>query len=158
MQLTTKYPLPEIVDRAKVAAARGGLPAEEVVRDAVEVFKVLASPVRVCIMHALAHDELSVGDLARALDLSLSVASHQLALLRRMKLVAARSEARLTFYRATDDFVGHLVHDCLVHVDKALTVSGKSHHHAHRLSSQGVFRKRAAGARKATTTRRSTRL
>jgi DNA-binding transcriptional ArsR family regulator len=94
VQLTTRHPLPGVVDREKVAAARAGLPAEDVVQDAVEVFKVLSSPVRICIMHALAHDELSVGDLARALDLSLSVASHQLALLRRMKLVAARGGPR----------------------------------------------------------------
>lgn len=93
VQLNMKHRLPELVDREKVVAARAGLPAEEVVRGAVEVFKVLSSPVRVCIMHALAHDELSVGDLARVLDLSLSVASHQLALLRRTKLVAARGEA-----------------------------------------------------------------
>lgn len=146
MQLNTKHRLPEVVDREKVAAARAGLPAEEVVRDAVEVFKVLSSPVRVCMMHALAHDELSVGDLARALDLSLSVASHQLALLRRMKLVAARGEGRLTFYRATDDFVGHLVHDCLAHVGERLAVPGKSHHHAHRVSPASGSQERATKA------------
>ena len=131
MQSDTRHSLPEIVDRERVAATRAGLPAEAVLADAVEVFKVLSSPVRICIMHALAHGELSVGDLARALDLSLSGASHQLTLLRRMKLVAARRDGRLTFYRATGDFVGHLVHDCLAHVDERLGLAGHTHHHPH---------------------------
>ena len=124
---TTKQPLPEIVDRKKVAAARAGRPADDIVRDAVDVFKVLASPVRIGIIHALAHQEMSVGDLARALDLSLSVASHQLALLRTMRLVAARDQGRLAFYRVTDALVGRLVHACLVQV-------GEAHQHPHRVS------------------------
>lgn len=114
-----KAALPDIVDLAKVRATRTQLPADEALRDAVEVFKALANPVRLSILHALAHQELSVGDLARALDLSLSVASHQLSLLRRLKLVEGRDEGRLTFYRATDRTVSHLVHDCLAHVGHA---------------------------------------
>jgi ArsR family transcriptional regulator, lead/cadmium/zinc/bismuth-responsive transcriptional repressor len=126
------FALPDIVDPAIVAATRRALPAHEVVSDAVEVFRLLASPVRLRIMHALAHHEMSVGDLARAMDLSLSRTSHQLALLRRMKLVACRDEGRLAFYRATDDFVGHLVHDCLAHVEEKLAVGSQPHHHRHR--------------------------
>lgn len=126
--------MPDIVDPRTVAVTRGALPAHEVVSDAVEVFRLLASPVRLRIMHALAHHEMSVGDLARAMGLSLSRTSHQLALLRRMKLVASRDEGRLAFYRATDDFVGHLVHDCLAHVGEKLGVGSQPHHHRHRLS------------------------
>ena len=125
MRTSTKHALPEIVERKKVVAARAGLPADDVVRDAVDVFKVLASPVRIGIIHALAHHEMSVGDLAHALDLSLSVASHQLALLRRMKLAVARNQGRLTFYRVTDALVERLVQACLTHV-------GESHQHPHR--------------------------
>jgi ArsR family transcriptional regulator len=127
-------PLPAVVDARALAAARRGLPDEEVLRDATEVFKALASPVRLSIMHALAHDEMSVGDLAQALDLSLSVTSHQLSLLRRMKLVAGRDQGRLTFYRVIDEFVWHLIHDCLGHVGAMLGRSS-DHLHPHRASS-----------------------
>ena len=129
--------LPEIVSAKKVRAAQNGLPAPEVLVEAVEIFKVLANPVRLALMHALAHDELTVGDLARALDLSLSVASHQLARLRRMRLVASRDERRLTFYRATDEFVAHLVHDCLAHADATLGRQSAPHHHPYRLPRPG---------------------
>jgi len=133
MVTEAKRDLPEIVSSRKIRAARHGLPAPEVLREAAEVFRLLANPVRLSLMHALAHDELTVGDIAHALDLSLSVASHQLALLRRMRLVASRDEGRLTHYRATDEFVGHLVHDCLAHVDEALDMPSRRHHHPHRL-------------------------
>ena len=129
-----KRALPELVSAEQVRATRDGLPAPEALAEAVEVFKLLANPVRLSLMHALAHDELTVGDLARALDLSLSVTSHQLALLRRMRLVASRDEGRLTYYRATDELVGHLVHDCLAHVGERLGLRSVPHHHAHRVS------------------------
>jgi DNA-binding transcriptional ArsR family regulator len=137
MPKPVKHALPEIVSAEKVKATREGLAAPEVLREAVEVFKVLANPARISLMHALAHNELTVGDLARALGLSLSVTSHQLALLRRMRLVACRDEGRLTYYQATDAFVGHLVHDCLAHVGGQLGRKGAPHHHAHRLPRRG---------------------
>jgi hypothetical protein len=65
--------------------------------------------------------------------LSLSVTSHQLARLRRMRLVASRDESRLTYYRATDEFVGHLVHDSLAHASATLGVQNAPHHHPHRV-------------------------
>jgi DNA-binding transcriptional ArsR family regulator len=110
---------------------RGGLPGPEVVADAIEVFKALSNPIRLRLVHALAHDELCVGDLARAFDLTMSAVSHQLALLRRLKLVASRDDGCQTYYRIADDFVGHLVHDCLAHVGQRRP--GRSHHHRHRL-------------------------
>ena len=99
------------------------------VADASEVFKALTNPTRIRIMHALTHEEMSVGDLARALTLSMSALSHQLALLRRMRLVAARDEGRQTFYRVVDHFVGHLVHDCLAHVEQLQPVASRRHPH-----------------------------
>jgi DNA-binding transcriptional ArsR family regulator len=127
--------LPEVRDARKVAAARAGLPPPEVVADAVEVFKALASPIRLRIVHALAHEELSVGDLAHAFHLSLSATSHQLAVLRRLKLVAARELGRVTLYRAINDAVGSLVHDCFAHL-------GSEHRHPHAPPARRTRRRR----------------
>jgi DNA-binding transcriptional ArsR family regulator len=139
----TTPPLPGIVSVTQVRTARDGRPAPDVLADAAEVFRLLANPVRLSLIHALAHAELTVGDLARALGLSLSGTSHQLALLRRRRLVATRDEGRLTFYRATDEFVGHLVHDCLAHVSATLDRQSSPHHHSHKLARQ---RKQPPGA------------
>lgn len=109
-----------------------GLPLAGVVEDAVEVFQALANPTRVRVLHALAHEELCVGDLARVLGTSMSALSHQLALLRRVRLVRARDEGRQTFYSVSDPFVGDLVHDCLAHVEGRSGRSSLVHPHPHR--------------------------
>lgn len=121
MPTTARAPLPRLDDAARVRRVQEGLPADDVVAEAVDVFHSLSSPLRLRLVHALAHDELCVGDLAHALGLSMSAVSHQLALLRHLRLVSARAEGRKTYYRVTDAFVGHLVHDCLAHV-------GDEHH------------------------------
>lgn len=90
-------------------------PDPEVLIAAVEVFKALGNPQRLALIHTLSHAELSVGDVARGLGMSLTVASQHLAILRRLKLVAGRDDGRLTYYRVIDDVVSHLVHDCLEH-------------------------------------------
>lgn len=128
----TKPALPRALDAPKVKRAAAGLPVENAVQNACEVFQALANPTRIRIMHALAHDEMSVGDLARALGLSMSALSHQLAILRLLRLVAAREEGRQTFYRVIDHFVGDLVHDCLAHVEEGGHGSRRGHQHPHK--------------------------
>lgn len=127
----TKPALPPAYDARKVKRATEGLPIQDAVDSATEVFQALANPNRIRIMHALAHDEMSVGDLARALGLSMSALSHQLAMLRLLRLVAAREEGRQTFYRVIDHFVGDLVHDCLAHIEQGTAATGR-HRHPHK--------------------------
>lgn len=128
MHITT----PKIWDRKAVASARKGIPPENVVRDAVDVFKAFANPTRVRIMHALAHNEMCVGDLAHVLALRMSTLSHQLAVLRQLKLITARDDGRQTFYSCADHFISELVHSCLAHVERGNTTSAHAHKHPHR--------------------------
>ena len=121
--------MPRARDARKIELTTAGLPIEDAVQNACEVFQALANPNRIRIMHALAHEEMSVGDLARALGLSMSALSHQLALLRLLRLVAAREEGRTRCYRVVDHFVGDLVHDCLAHVEQG---SRPGHQHPHK--------------------------
>ena len=53
-----------------------------------ETFRLLGDATRVRILDALSHAELCVNDLARRLSLSESAVSHQLRLLRSVRLVA----------------------------------------------------------------------
>ncbi len=125
-----KLLLPQVDDVAKVRMVRDSLPTEDATSEAVEVFLVLSNPLRLRLVHALAHNELCVGDLAHALGLSMSAVSHQLGLLRHLKLVAARDEGRKTYYRVIDELVARLVHDCLGYVGGENP--GSRHHHPHR--------------------------
>jgi ArsR family transcriptional regulator len=81
-----------------------------------ETFKALSDPTRVRIVSLLRRDELCVCDLAAALGMSQSAVSHQLRILRDLRLVRWRREGRLVFYKLDDDHVADLFQRGLEHV------------------------------------------
>ena len=80
------------------------------------IFKALADPTRVRVLHALLHSELCVSDLATLLAMTESAVSHQLRLLRDLQIVRARRNGKLMFYTLDDDHVIHLFQLSLDHV------------------------------------------
>lgn len=66
------------------------------------LFKALSDPTRVRIIAALLEGERCVYDLAGALEMTHSAISHQLQLLRNLRVVRYRKEGRHVFY-ALDD-------------------------------------------------------
>lgn len=85
---------------------RARLVSEATAEELAETFRVLGDPTRVRLIDALSAGELCVCDLAAAVGLSESAVSHQLRLLRAMRLVRARRAGRLVYY-AIDD--GHIL-------------------------------------------------
>lgn len=83
-----------------------------------DIFKVLGDPTRVRLLHALALAELCVCDLAALVGLSESAVSHQLRLLRTLRVVRARRAGRLVFYALDDDHVIGLLEQGLRHVEE----------------------------------------
>src|SRR6266540_2992380 len=81
-----------------------------------EIFKALSEPTRVRILHALLHAELCVGDLAAVLEMSESAVSHQLRLLRSLRVVRARRDGKLVFYTLDDEHVARLFQISLEHL------------------------------------------
>jgi ArsR family transcriptional regulator, lead/cadmium/zinc/bismuth-responsive transcriptional repressor len=81
-----------------------------------ETFKALGDPTRVRILDALSKSELCVCDLASLLGLSESAASHQLRLLRSLRLVRTRRAGRMVFYALDDDHIVRLLAQGLEHV------------------------------------------
>ena len=108
---------PPAVDAARVAALRpGSLPGDEAARLGA-LFAALAEPTRLRILDALERaGELCVCDLCALLALRQSNVSHQLRLLRGLRLVKSRRDGRLVFYALDDDHVLHLLRDGLAHV------------------------------------------
>jgi DNA-binding transcriptional ArsR family regulator len=75
---------------------------------------MLADPVRSRILFALAAaDELCVGDLALALEVSDDQVSYALKMLRLAGLVSFRKDGRLACYRLSDRFPHPLLEHCL---------------------------------------------
>jgi DNA-binding transcriptional ArsR family regulator len=80
---------------------------------------MLGDATRVRILDALAHAELCVCDLATLLDLSESTVSHQLRLLRSLRLVRPRRDGRMVFYALDDQHITRLLQAGLGHVGEA---------------------------------------
>lgn len=70
-----------------------------------EFFAVLADPNRLRLLSALASQELCVCDLAALTKMSQSAVSHQLRLLKAMRLVSYRREGRNVYYGLADRHV-----------------------------------------------------
>jgi DNA-binding transcriptional ArsR family regulator len=83
-----------------------------------ETFRVLGDPTRVRILDALSAGELCVCDIASFAGISESAVSHQLRLLRSMRLVRARRAGRLVFYALDDHHIIELLRQALTHVEE----------------------------------------
>lgn len=95
---------PEAVREAK----RGRLTIPEA-QELATIFSLFADPTRVRIVAALAARELCVCDLANVLNLRQSTVSHQLRLLRAVRIVRFRKEGRMAFYTLADAHVAALL-------------------------------------------------
>jgi DNA-binding transcriptional ArsR family regulator len=104
---------------ARVAELRAALISGDAVTDLAETFRALADPTRVRILDALSHGELCVCDLAALVRMSESAVSHQLRLLRTMRLVKPRREGRMVFYALDDRHIITLFRMALRHVQEA---------------------------------------
>lgn len=106
--------------RSSVAAARRTLPAEPLVTGMAETFKVLGDPNRLRIVMALTQNELCTLDLAQALDMSESAVSHQLRLLKALRLVRQRKSGKLVFSRLDDEHIDDLLRIARRHASEDL--------------------------------------
>lgn len=82
-----------------------------------DVFAVLADPVRLRILAALSHHELSVNDLAERVGMSQPATSHHLRLLRAQRIVRARKEGRQVFYALDDQHIHDLLDRGITHIE-----------------------------------------
>ena len=82
------------------------------------LFKAMSDPTRVRIIGLLAHVEMCVGDLCRALGMSQPAVSHQLRVLRQGKLVKVRRDGQHIFYTLADEHIHTLFHQGLSHIEE----------------------------------------
>src|SRR4051794_9810528 len=106
----------------RAAELKATLLPESSVGALAETFKVLGDITRVRMLDALSRSELCVCDLARLLGLSQSAVSHQLRLLRGMRLVRPRREGRMIFYTLDDQHIVRLFEQGLEHVEERTRV------------------------------------
>jgi ArsR family transcriptional regulator len=105
---------------ARVAELRAALIGADDVTDLAETFRTLGDPTRVRILDALSHGELCVCDLAALVGMTESAVSHQLRLLRNLRLVRPRRDGRMVFYALDDRHIMSLFRQGLRHVQEAV--------------------------------------
>ena len=94
------------------------MPADEMLYDLAELFKVFGDSTRIKILYALFESELCVNDIALLLGITQTAASHQLRVLKINKLVKARKEGKLIFYSLSDDHVYKIIGQGMEHIEE----------------------------------------
>ena len=94
------------------------IPEEGKLSDLASFFKVFGDVTRVRILYALLCSEMCVCDLAQTLDMTQSAISHQLRVLKQMKLVKNRREGKQVFYSLADDHVRTIIAQGREHIDE----------------------------------------
>jgi DNA-binding transcriptional ArsR family regulator len=102
----------------QAATRQSSLMSTRTVEALADTFRVLGDPTRVRILDALSGGELCVCDIASLVGISESAASHQLRLLRGMRLVRPRRAGRLVYYAVDDQHILELLAQALTHVEE----------------------------------------
>ena len=112
------------LDPTHVAARGAQLLSTATVQEIAATFSVLGDPTRIRILDALTAGELCVCDIATLAGISESAVSHQLRLLRGMRLVRARRAGRQVFYTLDDQHIVELLRLAVTHVQESAAEAG----------------------------------
>lgn len=82
-----------------------------------DFFKILGDLTRAKIIAALDQNEMCVCDIANVLQMTKSSVSHQLAILRKAKLVKYRKEGKTVYYSLSDNHVQEVFESALDHIN-----------------------------------------
>ena len=106
----------KIINKKKVENVKKQLIEEELFQEMSDTIKAMSDKTRLKILYALSKNELCVCDLSAVVDMSISLVSHQLRLLRDKKLVKFRKEGKSVYYSLDDDHVVQLIKMAFEHV------------------------------------------
>ncbi len=104
------------VDEKKVKAVRKKLLANGHLYELTETFKLLGDPTRLKIILALNQTEMCGCDLAALLGVTRSAISHQLRLLKNLRLVKFRREGKIAYYSLDDSHISELIDAAMEHI------------------------------------------
>ena len=105
-----------LVDRERVEECRRNMSSENEYDALSMIFTMFADSTRLKIMSALFTGELCVSDLSALLQMSQSAVSHQLASLKKTKLVSSRKIGKLVYYSMADEHIKNIYRMALEHI------------------------------------------
>lgn len=94
------------------------MPDAEALKALADFFKVFGDSTRIRILYVLLQSEMCVCDLAQTLNMSQSAISHQLRMLKQMKLVVNRREGKTVFYSLADGHIETIMNQGMEHISE----------------------------------------
>ncbi|MFT4006223.1 MAG: metalloregulator ArsR/SmtB family transcription factor [Lacrimispora sp.] len=92
------------------------MPKEQELLDLAEFFKVFGDATRIKILYVLSQSEMCVCDIASLLQMGQSAISHQLRVLKQMRLVKFRREGKTVFYSLADGHIETILAQGMEHI------------------------------------------
>ncbi len=89
---------------------------EELLYDLADFYKVFADSTRIKMLYVMMNNEMCVCDIADALGASQSAISHQLRILKQMKLVKFRRDGKTMYYSLADDHIQTILSQGMEHI------------------------------------------
>lgn len=94
------------------------MPKEELLVDLASFYKVFGDTTRIKILYVLLESEVCVCDLAELLDMTQSAISHQLRVLKQMKLVKNRRDGKTVYYSLADGHIQSIISQGMEHIQE----------------------------------------
>lgn len=104
------------VHESLVHQIENGMPSEETIQELANFYKVFGDVTRIKILCALFQAESCVCGLAEAIGMTQSAVSHQLRVLKQMKLVKNRREGKEIYYSLADAHIQSILNQGMEHI------------------------------------------
>lgn len=101
-----------------IKKVEGVMPGEQQLLDLAEFFKVFGDSTRIKILYVLSQSEMCVCDIANLLQMGQSAISHQLRVLKQMRLVTFRREGKTVFYSLADSHIQMILNQGMEHIEE----------------------------------------
>ena len=92
------------------------MPADELLQDLGDLFKIFGDTTRIKIMYALYEGEMCVCAISELLNTTQSAISHQLKTLKDANLVSARRDGKEIYYSLSDEHVKSIIAEGFEHI------------------------------------------
>lgn len=89
---------------------------DDIIFETSEFFKALSDSSRLKIITSILSEELCVCHIAEKVSLSQSAVSHQLRLLRAMRIVKYRKKGKLVYYSIDDEHISEIIKTAIFHL------------------------------------------
>ena len=101
-----------------IRQVEGVMPQEQELVELSEFFKVFGDSTRIKILYVLSQSEMCVCDIATLLQMGQSAISHQLRILKQMRLVKFRRDGKTVFYSLSDNHIQTILAQGMEHINE----------------------------------------